>query len=406
MIRIKALSSIPYPGVVLALCLGASFSIALMSQGLGALFPFIQDDLDTTRAQLGLIASGWFIGTASTVLFAGWLTDVIGARRMRSVSFLALAGGLLLFSQIHSVVQGLLAGILIGIWVSADTPSNTKAIMDWVALRVRAMSMGANEAAISLSGIISAIVLTFLAVSFGWRVGVIVIAIVIAATGLLFFAFYRDKPGSYGGVDKTVNPLSRLPQVLRNRSIWLIAAFGTTIGSTHLVLIAYLVLFLKDDLGMSSGEAGGLLAIFSAGGTVGRLGWGMASDLLFQGGRMGILTTVGLLTGITLALMALLPSNTSLPLVGALVFAVGVLALGRSGVYVVLMAESAGPALTGTAMGLQSTLSFMLGIGLTPLFGLLVDRTGTYALSWWMMTAFVGAGVVLLAFVRAPSERQ
>ena len=401
----RILPAIPYPGVVLALCVTATFSLALLSQGMGVLFPFIQEALDTSRAQIGLIASGQFIGTACTVLFAGWMADVIGVRRMRTVSLLGVAVGLLLLSQIQSVVQGMLAAALVGAAISGNGPSNAKAIMDWVAPRVRAMAMGVSEATIPVSGIIAALVLTFLAVTFGWRLALMVIAVIIASSGLFFFTFYKDKPGSYARADKTVNPLGKVPQVLRNRRIWLAASAGTTIGVMHLILIAYLVLYLKDDLAMSAGEAGGLLAALMAGGAVGRLSCGMASDLLLGGSRVGLLIIVSMMTVVSMALMALLPAATPLPLVAALVFVVGAITLGRSSVYVVLMAELAGPELTGTTMGLNATVSYASGIAITPIFGLIADQTGTYALSWWMMAAYSGLGVVLLAFVRNPAGR-
>ena len=406
MSRISVLPAIPYPGLVLALCVTVTFTMALLSQGMGVIFPFIQKDLDISRAQIGLIASGQFIGSASVVLFTGWLADVIGVRRMRTVSILGVAVGLLFLSQIQSVVQGMLAAGLIGIAVSGNGPANAKAIMDWVAPRVRAMAMGASEASIPVSGIVAALALTLLAVTFGWRVALMVIAAAIASSGLLFFAFYRDKPGSYASEDKTVNPLGKVPQVLRNRNIWITAVAGTAIGVMHLVLIAYLVLYLKDDLTMSSAKAGGLLAVLMAGGAVGRLGCGMASDLLLGGSRVGLLIIVNLLSVVSMALMALLPLDAPLPLVAALVFAVGAITLGRSSVYVVLLAELAGPDLTGTTMGLNSTISHVAGIAIVPLFGLLADQTGTYAMSWWMMAAFSGLGVLLLAFVRPQAGRR
>ena len=33
------------------------------------------------------------------------------------------------------------------------------------------------------------------------------------------------------------------------------------------------------------------------------------------------------------------------------------------------------------------------------MFGLIVDQTGSYALSWWIMAAFSGIGVLMLAIV-------
>ena len=74
-----------------------------------------------------------------------------------------------------------------------------------------------------------------------------------------------------------------------------------------MVIAAYLVLFLKADLGMSSGEAGGMLAILMAGGAVGRIGWAMVSDLMFKGQRVEVLGFVSLMALVSTALMALLP---------------------------------------------------------------------------------------------------
>ena len=82
MMRARALTEIPYSWVVVALCLAALVSFALFRWGLGVLFPFIQEDLDTSRAELGLIAGGLALGGGSTALLAGWLVDAMGPRRL------------------------------------------------------------------------------------------------------------------------------------------------------------------------------------------------------------------------------------------------------------------------------------------------------------------------------------
>ena len=399
MIRIKALPVIPYPWVVLALCVVASLAIALLVQGMGVLFPFIQEEFDTSRAQLGLIASGQIAGTIVTVLLAGWLADVIGVRRLWTASMIGVAVGILLFSQIQSVVQGILVGFLIGVAVSGTAPSNTKAIMDWVSRQRRGTALGVTEATIPGGSIIAAGLLTFLAVSFGWRTALIVMAITIAAAALLFVSFYRDKPGSYARADKTVKPASKLPQVLRNPTIWMATVVGTTVGPPQCIIGAYLVLYLREDLGMSAGEAGGLMAALMAGGAVGRVGWAAASDVLMKGRRVGILAMAGVLAVISMAVMALLPSGLPLPVVAALVFVVGIVLVGRSGVYVVFIAELAGPALSGTVMGFNATISALTSVTIVPIFGLIADQTESYAMSWWMLAAFSGFGLMTLAIV-------
>ena len=404
--RPKILPAIPYPWIVLALLGFTSLSLSLMTQGIGALFPFIQEELDTSRAELGLFISGQIAGTTATVLLVGWLVDVIGVRRLWPVSLILVAVALLLFSQIQSVVQGILVGLLIGVAVSANGPAGVKAIMDWAAPRVRAVAMGVNEATVPVGGIIAAGLLTFLAVTLDWRVALMVMAVIIAVAGLIFFAFYRDKPGSDTARDEISKPASKLPQVLRNREIWLATFVGATIGPMQRILGAYLVLYLKDDLNLSAGVAGGLLAVLMAGGAVGRLGFGMASDLLLRGRRVGILAIAFMLSVVSMCLMAMLPSDAPIPLVAALVFVVGAVTLGRSAVYVVFMAELAGPALAGTTMGFNAMITTLVGVGIVPLFGLIADQTGTYVMSWWMMAAFSGVGILMLAIVSSRTGRR
>ena len=75
--------------------------------------------------------------------------------------------------------------------------------------------------------------------------------------------------------------------------------------------------------------------------------------------------------------------------------------MGWGGLFGTLAGETAGPAAAGAAAGVSAAL-FNVGIFLgPPLFGLIVDRTGSYAPAWWAM---VGCAAVLgwrcSAFVR------
>ena len=405
MIRTRFLPAIPYPVVVLSLCMVATLALALLSQGMGVLYPFIQKDIDASRAQLGLMASGQMAGQAFTVLLAGWMADVIGVRRLLTASLIVVGVGLLLFSQIQSVLQGILVGVLIGVAFSGSAPANSKAIMDWVAPRFRGTAMSVKEATIPVGGMIAAGLLTFLAVTFDWRVAVIIMAIVIGASGLLVLAFYRDKPGSYGRADKSINPLSKLPQVLKNPRIWMATFYGATMGPGQRVVVTYLVLFLKEDLGMSPVLGGVMLAVAMAGSVVGRVGWGVASDLLLRGRRVEILGFVNILGAVSVALLVWLPSNASVGLVAALVFFIGATGLGWSGLWTALLAESAGPDLVGTAIGFAITIHSVFGFVVAPLFGFIVDRTGSYDMGWWLVVAMSGGGTLLLPFLR-PQERR
>ena len=402
---VRALTAIPYPWVVVALCVAITTPVSFIQTGLGVLFPFIQVDLDTNRAQLGLIASSVYLGGSATALLFGWLVDVVGVRRLETVALAGVVVALVLFSEMQTLVQGVLLGVLVGVALSAEAPAYTKAIMVWMTPQRRGLAMGIVEATIPIVGIMAAVLLTFLAVSYGWRDAVKILAVIIAVTSLSFIVFYRDKPRSQTDADSRSRTAGRLALVAKNRRIWLATFYATAMVCLHIVLGTYLVLFLKEHLSLSSGTAGAGLAVAMAGGAAGRIGWGLVSDLLLRGRRAPLLAFLGVLAGACMALMAWLPSDASLIQVMAVVFVLGSGVMGWSGVWAVLVAELAGPALTGTAIGLAAMMLRFGGLGIAPLFGFIVDRTGSYDPGWWMMAGLAGVGTLLALFLRTPDPR-
>ena len=395
----RVLSGLPYPWVVVALCVLATMFSSTFRQGMGVLFPFIQDELEISRAELGLIAAGLSIGGTASSLLGGWLADAVGVRRLQTLSLAGTLVGVLLFSQMQSLLQAVLLALVIGIFLSASFPACAKAIMDWVTPRTRGLTIGLAEASIPVSGIIAALLIPFLAEAFSWRIATIVVATTIAVATVAFFAFYRDKPSS-DAAGQRVPPARMIPQVARDRHILLAVASGTCHSSITGTVIGFLVLFLKEELEISAVAAGRFLAVAMVGGAVGRVGWGMVSDMLLGGRRVETLALLGVLIGASVALLAWLPKDAPLAVVIVLVFFVGSTSLGRSGVYTTLIAELAGPALTGTAVGFSSMIIGVANFGVTPLFGLMADRTGSYDAGWWMLVGIAGMGIVLLGVLR------
>ena len=406
MLRIRALETIPYPRVVVALAALIAMPLTFTNTGMGVWFPFIQVDLDTNRAQLGLIASAMGVGLGVSVFLVGWLADVIGVRRLQTASLVGAAVGLLLFSQIQSVVQGILMASLVGVAFASSATSSVKAITDWVEPRTRGLALGIYEATKPVNGIISAILLTFVAVTFSWRAAVILVGVMAAVMSIVFFASYRDKPSSSTPGDQSDRLGNRLSLVLKNRDIWLTAFFTISAIGVLSVLASYLVLFSKEHFSMSAGGAAGLLIVVQVSGAVGRVGWVLVSNLLFRGRRALFLATVGMLAGVSMAFLALIPSDASLLAVLPLMFAVGVTAVGLTGLYVLLITELAGPGLTGTAFGFIVMIGHMGAFAIPPLFGFIVDRTDSYSMAWWMMAGVAVIGSAMLVFVRTqPRQR-
>ena len=161
-----ALKPIPYSWIVVALCVMAAMVVTFTEWSFGVLFPFLQDDLGASHAQLGLITSGLLGGGCLTVLLAGWLTDIIGVRRVLTIAMAGVFLGLVLFSQVQSLLQAVPLAVLIGGFSAGAPPAYVKSIMDWVDRRARGRAVGIIEAAIPVGGITATVLITFLAVAF------------------------------------------------------------------------------------------------------------------------------------------------------------------------------------------------------------------------------------------------
>ena len=348
------------------------------------------------------------LGGIGTSLLAGLLADVVGVRRLQSATLLSVVVCLVLFSQMQDLLQGVLLAVLLGIASAGSFPCFVKAIMDWMSPRNRGLAMGIAEASFPAGGIISALALTLIAEVYSWRVSVMVIAAGVAVCTVAFFLMYRDpdKDASPTAADPGGPALEKLKKVAGNRRVWLGAAVAAAMGIIMTVVITFLVLFLRETMSMSSVLAGACMSVSLAGGAISRIVWGVISDHYLGGRRTGLLALVAALSGVSIGMLALLPSGAGLWLVLPIVFFIGTTGMGWSGLTGNLVAESVEPELTGTAIGLAATVIRLGPMAATPVFGLIVDSTGSYDWGWWMVVGVAGlATLIALGLMRVDADR-
>ena len=399
MIGVFSPGSNRYPFVVVTVSMALTMAISTIFVAYGTLFPFIQEDLDFSRTQLGLMSASLMLGGSLTSFVTGWLVDVMGVRRLQSLSMVGVVLGMALFSQMRSFEQGLVLALLMGVATASEFPAFTKAIVDWVRPRSRSLALGVTGAGVPVGGMGAALLLTLISVALGWRAAVLTLTAIIGACSVLFFILYRDPAQIQTRREAYQAPAGRMALVLKDGRIWLVAFAASSLAAIMTALETYLVLFFKEELEMSSVAAGTGLAVTMAGGLVGRVSWGLISDVLVGGRRIGVLAVIGLLTGVSTALLTALTPGTPLALVLALAFFLGVAAMGWIGPAAILVAELAGPGLTGTAVGLMGGVDRIGSLAIAPLFGWIVDRTGSYDLGWWMIVGLSGVALLLLAIL-------
>jgi MFS transporter, ACS family, hexuronate transporter len=161
-----------------------------------------QEHIDQFRVEYSKVDSVFKFAYAIGFLLMGWLIDRIGTRRGFSL-------GILLWSiaavgtSFVGTLQGLKASrLLLGLGEAANFPAAIKSVSEWFPRRERAYASGLFNAGTNVGIIITALLVPYLILNYGWRSSFWV-------TGLLGFAllvvwwFTYSKPERNGRVSPT-----------------------------------------------------------------------------------------------------------------------------------------------------------------------------------------------------------
>jgi MFS-type transporter involved in bile tolerance (Atg22 family) len=89
-----------------------------------------------------------------------------------------------------------------------------------------------------------------------------------------------------------------------------------------------------------------------------------------------------------------------------ILFLAGVSIVGYQGVSYALIGEISGKARTGAGLGMMITINAGAATLGTPLFGYIVDRTGSYGMAWQILAALVTLGIVGVALLLKEPRRE
>jgi len=365
--------------------------------GINTLAPFYKDELGLSHAQVGLFFSAFYLAMAGFSFSTGWLADRLGVRQTTLQGHLSLGVCIIAASWAPSFWWAFACFFLAGLGYSFLNPASSKGVMAWFHRDERATAMGIKQTGVPAGGVLTAMLAPQLVLIVGWRGALAALGVINFLFGFFFSFLWRDPP------DERASALAQPAPVLERSGSLKIWSFipiscGTAVYLVgQLSLITYVPLYLKDAMGFSAYWASQALALTQAGAMIGRVGWGVASDRLFGGRRKIVLVVIGLLSAVLIALLSLMTHQSSLYLLLPVLFLAGICLVGYQGVSYALIGELAGKAKTGTALGMMITINAAAATLGTPLFGYIVDRTGSYAIAWQALAGILGLGIVGLA---------
>jgi len=371
-----------YIGLVVGLVLLSQLASAWSIFGLAALYPFIQDDMGLSRAQVGSITSCLLGGAFFTVFAGGWLSDISGVRKILTLSLVTLGIGTFLLSYAGIYPILLIGAVILGILEGPGFPASTRAIMDWSPDRIRGFIMSIKQTGVAWAAASAAAILPILAVNHGWRISVKVLGCAIFVLAVIFALGYRDpknrKPGPK--MDWTT-----LKVLVSNRGLVVVGIWGFVFVGVQMVVSSFTILFLIEVVELSEVAAGGYIALAHASSIFARVGWGVISDWVFHSRRLVVLNMAGFIAAATMASTYFLSPDTHQVYLTAFVIVLGISTLSYHGVWTVTVGELAGTANTGTALGAVNMFMRIGMIIFPPIYGLLVDKFGSYPFAWSMV---------------------
>ena len=392
-------SSVPHKGRWYALAAGmlAQAAVSTLQQGLPSLGPYLRTTFDLSLPALGVILAcgGW--GAMLMLYFWGRLSDSWGERATVSLGIggAALALGAVAATQtlISLAILLVIAGAMSGSAISGTG----RAIMGWFPRSERGLALGLRQMAVPVGAGISAAMLPFLAINHGLAEAFLALAAFFAITAVISFAALRPPPN----VPEDDRPRKISASPVRDPALWRVSGASGVLQWTQVAMTGFLVVILTEQRGIAYETAAGQFAAVLVVSGLMRVALGWLSDRL--GHRLPLLFVfaVALFAVIMCAggLVAGEYEAATLALIAATV-----LALSWNGLAFAAVAELAGAARAGTALGLHGTLMRALTIPTALVFGWLAQGFG-WAAALAVLSAFPLLSAVLL-FPLAQDERR
>lgn len=386
--------------------------------------PYMIEELGLTRTDIGLMGAVFSWTYAVCQLPAGYLIDKLGARRMYfiAVGMWSIATALMSLGQ--NMAHFLTFRFLLGVGESPNSPNCSKITTQWFPREERGQAAGIWDSGSKWGSAIAPPILTFLALTWGWRVMFLVIGVAGIVLAAAFWAFYRAPEDSkrlseeeyahiLAGRDDASKPAVHLPWLsfFAYRQTWgMMLGFFSSIWIWN-IFITFLPLFLQDTLGVSLVNTGWVAAIPYLAAALGAIYAGRVTlTLVRRRGLTSIASKKAILIGGCIALGILL---CIVPFVHDLTLAMVVLCLALALVAAIqaqswALTSDIVPDTHAARFGGIMNFGGYFGGALAPVVtGVIVDQTGSYVLPFIVAGIIAALGAVFYGLmVRKPIHDQ
>jgi len=163
---------------IIALIAIATINNYIDRMAIAVMWPSISKDLGLTDSDYAIILNVFMVAYALGQYFSGRMYDKVGTRIGYVISFVVWS----LASASHAFSRGLLSisffRAILGVSEAGNWPGAVKSNAEWFPVKERAIAQGIFNAGASVGSVISAPLIAFLYLGFGWRITFIIIGLV------------------------------------------------------------------------------------------------------------------------------------------------------------------------------------------------------------------------------------
>jgi nitrate/nitrite transporter NarK len=388
---VKVNNLLRHPGVIFGGFLALTV-LAIMNSAYSYVLGSIKGELLLSYTESGALMSAYFTGYMVGQIPWGLLADRYGSRRVMAVSVFGVSVATVLFGFgtdfLSLAVTRFLAGLLgAGIFV----PS-VRLIAGWYEARERGTALGFLNVGGSIGLIVVTWVSPLLAMSYGWRISIIIQGMTGVGSSLLIWFFLSD------GVKGIGISGSAVLSALRQRSFWILAVAQFIRLGSYYTFLAWLPLLLREDYGLDVLLVGTAMSLFNLAGMVSNPAGGLLADVV---GEKRVLMGCFLLLAVNVYTFTILPGGT-LRLMASFILG-WLINFVRSPAFTIIP-RLFGAETAGSLSGLHNTFASLGALALPLMLGVVKDATSSYDIGWLTLSSLMIIGTALIAVIKVPSD--
>ena len=201
-------------------------------QTLSILASTVQAELKIDDLGYATITSYFLLSYTVMYAISGGLVDFLGTRRSLTIAVSGWSLASMLHGFVHSASHLAFVRFFLGAFESANYPAGVKAIAEWFPIRERALGIGILAAGGSFGAAVAAPLVSYIALTFGWRAAFVCVGAIGFVWVLLWAAIYHpasshpklsaeDRAFLTGAPEPAVKPVPfGLMALLGNRRAW------------------------------------------------------------------------------------------------------------------------------------------------------------------------------------------